>query len=134
MLGADELVDIKGALDRGHPIFAFLGKGPGVPEEQVEIFGSLLLQLLFQAAFTGGRRRPYQLILDEWFHILEAPALARRFETAITSLRSYGVTLTLIMHGCSQISPALREIILGSSDIMAIFRTSSRNAQFFGDF
>jgi hypothetical protein len=38
------------------------------------------------------------------------------------------------MHNFSQISPALREIILGSSDIMAIFRTSSRNAQFFGDF
>src|SRR6266542_1336484 len=71
MLGADNLFDLKGTLDAGHPLFIFLGKGPGVPEEQVETIGSLILQLLFQAAFANGpERQPYQIILDEFFHLL----------------------------------------------------------------
>lgn len=135
MLGADDLVDLKGILDRGDPLFLFLGKGPGVPEEQVEVVGSLLLQLLFQAAFAGGSRtRPYQLVCDEFFHLLDAPALAKRFETALTTLRSFGVTLSLVMHNFSQVPGSLRETLLGNCDLMALFRTSSRNAQFFGEF
>ncbi len=135
MLGADELVDLRGILDRGDPLFLFLGKGPGVPEEQVEVVGSLLLQLLFQAAFAGGsRKRPYQLVCDEFFHLLDAPALAKRFETALTTLRSFGITLSLVMHNFSQVPGGLRETLLGNCDVMALFRTSSRNAQFFGEF
>src|SRR5207249_35036 len=93
-------------------------------------------QLIFQAAYAGGsaRNRPYQLILDEFFHLLEAPSLARRFQTALTSLRSYGVRLTLVMHQfAAQVPPALRETILGNTDIMALFKTSSTNIHFFGD-
>jgi hypothetical protein len=136
MLGADDMIDLKGVLDRGEPLFMFLGKGPGVPEEQVEVLASLILQLLFQAAFNtkSGKRRPYQLILDEFFHLLDAPALEKRFETALTTLRSFGVMLSLVMHNFSQTSGSLRESILNNCDFMAIFRTHSRNAQFFGDF
>lgn len=138
MLGADSCLDFKGILDRGDPLIMFLGKGPGVPEEQTEIMASLLLQFLFQAVFAGGGagkdRRPYQIIMDEFFHLLEAPALERRFETALTTLRSFGVTLSLVMHNFSQIPASLRETILGNCDLMAIFRTSSSNAHFFGDF
>jgi hypothetical protein len=136
MLGADELISFKEILDRGDPFFMFLGKGPDIPEEQVEVFGSLLLQLLFQGAFAGqnNRRRPYQVVCDEFFHLLDAPGLAKRFETALTTLRSFGVTLSLVMHNFAQISGNLRETILGSSDVIALFRTSSSNAQKFGDF
>jgi hypothetical protein len=38
------------------------------------------------------------------------------------------------MQNFSQISGTLRDTILGNCDVMAIFRTSSRNAQYFGDF
>lgn len=135
MLGADEMADFKGVLDHGDPMFVFLGKGPGAPEEQVEVMGSLLLQLLFQAAFAGsGRRRPYQLGCDEFFHLLDTPALGKRFETALTTLRSFGVHLTLVMHNFGQVPGSLREAMLANCDLMALFRTSSRNAQFFGDF
>src|SRR6266571_9243840 len=41
--------------------------------------------------------------------------------------------LTLVMHNFSQVSPALRETILGNTDIMALFKTSSTNIHFFGD-
>jgi hypothetical protein len=134
MLGADDLVDLPGAFDRGDPLFIFLGKGPGVPEEQVEVIGSLILQLLFQAAYAGKGRRPYQLVCDEFFHLLDAPGLGKRFETGLTTLRSYGVTLGLVMHQFSQVPGGLREAILGNCDLVATFRTSGRNAQFFGDF
>src|SRR5262249_44636378 len=136
MLRADDLVDFKGALDRGSPIFIFLGKGDGVPEEQVAVIGSLLLQLLFQAAYAGGsaRKRPYQLILDEFFHLIKAPALSQRFETALTSLRSYNVMLTLVMHYFNQVGSTMRASILNSSEVMAIFKNDSQNSQFFGDF
>lgn len=135
-LGADDLINFKEILDRGDPFFVFLGKGDGVPEEQVAVFGSLLLQLLFQGAFAGqnNRRRPYQIVCDEFFHIVDAPGLAKRFETALTTLRSFGVTLALVMHNFSQISGTLRDTILGSADMIALFRTSSSNAQKFGDF
>lgn len=116
-------------------MFIFLGKGPGVPEEQVEVIGSLVLQLLFQSAFAAGRgRKPYQIVCDEFFHLLDAPGLGKRFETALTTLRSFGVTLSLVMHNFAQIPGTLRETILANCDIVATFRTSSRNAQFFGEF
>jgi hypothetical protein len=136
MLGADDLINFKEILDRGDPLFMFLGKGPGVPEEQVEVVGSLLLQLLFQGAFASDnhRRRPYQLVCDEFFHLLDAPNLGKRFETALTTLRSFRVHVSLVMQNFSQISGTLRDTILGNCDVMAIFRTSSRNAQYFGDF
>jgi hypothetical protein len=136
MLGADELISFKEILDRGDPLFMFLGKGPGVPEEQVEVVGSLLLQLLFQGAFAGdsNRRRPYQIVCDEFFHLLDAPNLGKRFETALTTLRSFQVHLSLVMQNFAQISGTLQDTILGNCDVMAIFRTSSRNAQKFGDF
>jgi hypothetical protein len=136
MLGADDLIDLKAVLDRGQPLFMFFGKGNGAPEEQVAVLASLVLQLLFQAAFNtkSGKRRPYQILLDEFFALLDAPALEKRFETALTTLRSFGVTLSLVMHNFSQISGALRESILNNCDYTAVFRTHSRNAQFFGDF
>jgi hypothetical protein len=97
--------------------------------------GSLLLQLLFQAAFASAkRRRPYQLCCDEFFHLLDTPALGKRFETALTTLRSFSIHLTLVMHYFHQVPGSLREAMLSNCDLMAIFNNSSRNASFFGDF
>jgi hypothetical protein len=136
MLGADELISFKQILDRGDPFFIFLGKGEGVPEDQVDVIGSFLMQLLFQGAFAGKNygRRPVQVVCDEFFHLLEAPGLEKRFKTALTTLRSFGVTLSFVMHEFSQISVPLREAMLGSCNVTALFRTSSRNAYYFGDF
>jgi hypothetical protein len=136
MLGADDRVDFTGILDRGDPLFVFLGMGPGVPQELVEILGSLILQLLFQGATAGGvgRRRPYLLVADEFFHLVDVPVLATRFERALASLRGFGVHLALVMHQFSQVPGALREAILQHCDLVALFRTSSRNAQYFGEF
>lgn len=135
MLGADDLVDLRQVLDRGDPLFAFFGKGPGVPEEIVEVLGSLFCQLLFQAAYARGsdRGRPYLMAFDEFFHLLEAPGLGRRFETALTTARSFGLHLMLVQHNWAQLPPRLREIALANCDLVALFRTSARNAEFLGD-
>ncbi len=136
MLGADQCVDLRGILDCGDPLFVFLGKGAGVSEEQVEVLGSLFFQLLFQAVYARGtgRGRPYLLAVDEFFHLLDAPALDRRFETALTTARSFGLSVMLIHQNFAQLPTGLREIILGNCDCAALFRTSGRNAEFFGDF
>ena len=134
MLGADAIIDLRAILDHGHPLLAFFGRGGGVPEEQSEMLAGLFLNLLFQAAYGGGgRARPYTMILDEFFHIL-TPALTRRFNSALTTLRSYGVNLMLVLHTFSQVEPTLRDTILGNCDALAIFRTSGRNADCLGDF
>jgi hypothetical protein len=135
MLGAEECVDFRAVLDRGDPLIVFLGKGAGIPEEQVEILGSLIFQLLLQATYGRGtgNGRPYLLALDEFVHLLSAPGLARRFETALTTVRSFGLSLMLIHHNFAQLPPALREIVLGNCDLLALFRTSARNAAAFGD-
>lgn len=136
MLGADELLDFRAVLDRGDPMFLFLGMGPGVPQELVEILGALILQLLFQGATAGGvgKRRPYLLVADEFFHLVDVPVLATRFERALASLRGFGVHLALVMHQFSQVPGSLREAILQHCDLIGLFRTSSRNAQYFGEF
>ena len=74
------------------------------------------------------------MVLDEFFHLLDAPALEKRFETALTTLRSFGVNLSLVMHNFSQVNSAMRDSILNNCDFMAIFRSYSRNSQSFGDF
>ena len=136
MLGADDLIDFKTMLDTSRPLFLFLGKGPSVPEELVEVMGSLIMQLLLQGSYAGGsgQRRSYLLLCDEFFHLLEAPSLNKRFETALTTLRSFGLHLSLVMHNFSQVHGGLRENIINNCDAMALFRTSSRNAGFFGEF
>jgi Type IV secretory system Conjugative DNA transfer len=136
MLGADDLIDLRRILDRGDYLLVFLGKGPNVPEEQVDILGSILFQLLLQATYArgSGAKSRYLIVLDEFFHLLDAPGLARRFESAITTVRSFGLSFMLIHHNLAQLPASLREIVLGNCDLVALFRTSGRNAQSFGDF
>jgi hypothetical protein len=135
MLGADAVIDFKTILDYGLPLSMHLGKGPSVPEEQAEVLGSLFFGLIMQAVYAAGpRRRSYQLLVDEFANLLGHPALSRRFRTALTTFRSYKVHLGLVMHNFAQTDAALRETLLTNADCIALFRTSSRNADFFGDF
>src|SRR5262249_27190399 len=105
-------------------------------EEQVEVLGSLILQWLFQATYARGtgQSKSYLIAVDEFVHLLEAPGIARRFTTALTTARSFGLTLMLLHHNFAQLPASLREVILGNADLIALFRTSTRNATFFGDF
>lgn len=135
MLGADESFDLPGIIARGDPWLVMLGKGSGIPEEQVTVLGGLVLQSFFQAAYsTSGDHKPYLLVLDEFFHLLGAPALAERFATGLAALRSFGLHLALILHEFSQVPSALREAILTHCDYTATFRSSARNAALLGDF
>lgn len=135
MVGADSVLDLKAILDRGLPLSMYLGKGPTVPEEQAEVVGSLFFGLIMQAAYAASpARRSYQLFIDEFVNLLGQPSLSRRFRTALTTFRSYRIHLGLVMHNFSQVDGALRETLLGNADCVALFRTSSRNAEFFGDF
>ena len=41
MLGADSIIDLRSILEQRRPLLVFLGKGNGVPEEQVEMLAGL---------------------------------------------------------------------------------------------
>ena len=71
--------------------------------------------------------------MDEFVNLLGAPTLAQRFEMALTTVRSFGLSLMLIHQNVAQLPPTLREIMLANCDLVALFRTSARNAEFFGD-
>ncbi len=135
MLGAEELLDFQGVFDRGAPLCIFLGMGQGVAEELVDILGTLILQLVFQGARGGAvnRRKPYLLIADEFFHLLDIPELAKRFERGLDALRAFGVHLGLVMHQLSQVPAPLQYAIQTHCSLQALFRTSGRNAQLFAE-
>jgi len=136
MLGADDAVDFSAVLDNGDPLFAFFGKGPGVAEEQVETLGHLFVQRILQATYARGTgcRKRYLLAMDEPHHLFESPGLARRLETALTTVRSYGLSLLLINHNLSQMPTRLIQSVLGNVDCVLLLRTSAKNAALFGDF
>lgn len=134
-LGADGFVDLRRVIVEGDPTLVFLGKKAGAPEALVDLFGSLFLQALFQAVFAAeGSGRPRLMLLDEFFHLIEAPSLAARFSTMLASARSFGVSLGFIMHQFAQVPKELREALLGNVGLAGIFRTAQANAAHFADF
>jgi hypothetical protein len=136
MLGADNLVDLRSAFEEGAPVLAFIGKGLSVPEEQANILGSLILQLAFQGTYarSADRRQPYLLFIDEFTNLINGPALAERFSTALTAARSFGLQLVLAHHSFVQVPTVLRHTILANADIVSVFRTSAESAAAFGEF
>ena len=136
MLGADDLVDFRSAFEDGKLLLVFLGKGPSVPEEQVNVLGSLILQLVFQATYARaeGKRQPYLLAIDEFTNLLEGTALANRFATALTAARSFGLQLMLSHHSFVQVPSALRQTLVANADLVSVFRTGADSAAAFGDF
>jgi hypothetical protein len=102
----------------------------------METFASLFLMQFMNAAFSRprGNRRPYRLICDEFFHLVQGvPEMAKRFETAMVSLRSYNCFLSLVFHQFSQVPPALRDTLLGNVDIVNLLRTHDKNTEMLGD-
>jgi len=136
MLGADALINFRVVFDHGLPLYIFLGRGAAASEEATLTIGALIMQLAFQAAYSRGQgaHAGYLLAADEFSNLLESPGLARRFSTALTSIRSFGLSLMLIGHHAAQMPPALRAIAIANIDIVSLFRTSRANAAHFGDF
>src|SRR4051812_505012 len=113
MFGSNDIVDFRSILEEGKLLVVFLGKGLTVPEEQTKIIGSLIFQMIFQAAYarSAGKRDPFLLEVDEFTHILEGTALSNRFATALTAARSFGLHLVLSHHSFVQVPTTLRQTI-----------------------
>jgi len=134
MLGSDELLDLRTIFEQGRPLFIRLGRGLSVPDEQLSVLGSLLLQQILYATYSRRSHTPYLLQIDEFIHLLQSPALIERFSTALTTVRSYGLNLCLSFHNASQIPAGLRETMIANSDLVALFRTNAESAAGFGKF
>jgi hypothetical protein len=134
MFGADDIIDLRSIFEQGRPLFIRLGRGLSLPEEQLDIFGSLFLQFILLATYARRTYRPYILLIDEFARLLSSAALIGRFETALRTVRSYGLHLFLSFHNSSQLPSGLRETIIANADQIAIFRTNVESASGFGRF
>ncbi len=136
MLGADDCLDLKAVIRWKQPMLVFVGKHASAPHELTVAFGSLFLQLFFQAAYSLGTRQHLQHVLeiDEFFHLVAAPNMTSRLATALSTVRSFGIQMLLAHHDFSQIPSELRGALLTNIDRIALFRSAGENADWFGDF
>jgi len=131
-VGTDEMVDFRRTIERGDILVVSLGtRGP---EEDTKVVGNLLLQTFARAAYTAGRHPLYTLIIDEFFQLVDAPNLAGRFESWLTTMRSFNLSLCLALHQFCQVPPALRETLIANCNLNVVFRSSARNAEYLADF
>jgi len=132
--GADGNADFRDVILSGHRMVISLEKG-GAPEAIVDLYGSLFIQDLCRSIFAAHGKGPPRLIFfDEFFHLLEAPAVAARFCTLLSSSRTFGVHPGFVMHQFAQAGREVREALLANVGIALIFRTSEANATHLGDF
>lgn len=133
-LGADGNVDLRDMILSGRRMVVSFEKG-GAPEAVVDLYGSLFIQDLCRSIFAAqGKGTPRLIFFDEFFHLLEAPAVAARFCTLLSSSRSFGVHPGFVMHQFAQTGREVREALLANVGIALLFRTSEANAAHLGDF
>ncbi len=133
-IGANGNADVRDVILRGHRMAISLEKG-GAPEAIVDLFGSLFIQDLCRGIFAAhGNGPPRSVFFDEFFHLLEGPAVAARFCTLLSSSRSFRVHPGFVMHQFAQTGRELTDALLGNIGIALVFRTSQANATHLGSF
>ncbi|PHP65444.1 hypothetical protein CSC94_18975 [Zhengella mangrovi] len=91
---------------------------------KTRILGSLLVARLHMAALAREGRNPFHLYLDECHHF--APGTLAEM---LSGIRKFGVSLTLCHQYMAQLSPVLREAILGTVGTKIVFRVGLADAE-----
>ncbi|MGI1661361.1 type IV secretory system conjugative DNA transfer family protein [Palleronia sp. KMU-117] len=91
---------------------------------KVKLVGMLLLTQLHLAALSRQSTEPFHVYLDEVHHFAGA-TLAE----LLSGVRKFGLSLTVAHQYLAQLSPALREAVLGNTSLRYIFRVSSTDAK-----
>lgn len=97
----------------------------------VHLLGSLLISAISSAGFyratiAESERKPFYIYLDE-FHNFSTLALVNMF----SELRKYRIAFVIAHQYLGQISPAIRDAVLGNIGSMLVFRISYADAKFF---
>lgn len=116
------MIDLDAVLE-GKILIATLPQGR-LGLQKTKMIGSLLLTRLHMAALAREERYPFHVYLDECHHF--APGTLAEM---LSGIRKFNVSLTLCHQYLAQLTPQLREAILGTVGTKIIFRTGVADAE-----
>ena len=92
--------------------------------EKVRLLGMLLLCQLHIAALGWTSDRPFHVFVDE-FHHFQGKALMEM----LSGVRKFGGTLHLSHQYLRQLTPAMRDAVIGNASIKHVFRVSKSDSE-----
>lgn len=130
LAGGDKDIRIRKLMDAGGILLVNLAKGR-LGEDSSSLLGSLLVTTIALAAFSRAEtpeasRRPFYLYLDE-FQNFTTGTMA----SMVSELRKYGVGLVLAHQHLEQLTPEIREAVLGNVGTIISFRIGPEDARYF---
>ena len=116
-------------MDQEQILLVNLAKGQ-IGEDAAGLLGGLLVTTLGLAAFTRQdtpeqQRRPFYLYLDEFQNFTTYSMV-----NMLSELRKFGVSLTLAHQYLFQLTPEVREAVLGNAGTIIAFRVGARDAAY----
>lgn len=117
------LIKLEGVLADGKILIARLPQGR-LGLQKTKMLASLLLARLHMAALARQDRRPFHLYLDECHHF--APGTLAEM---LSGIRKFNVSLTLCHQYFAQLTPQLRDAILGTVGTKIMFRVGLADAE-----
>ena len=125
----EEDLHFRQIMDKGQVLLVNLAKGQ-IGEDSAGLLGGMLVTTIGLAAFTRqdlaeAERRPFYLYLDEFQNFT-----THSMVNMASELRKYGVSLTLAHQYLFQLTPEVREAVLGNAGTIVSFRVGARDAQY----
>lgn len=129
LTGAEKEIRIRRLMDGSGVLLVNLAKGR-IGEDSSSLLGSLLVTTIGLAAFSRSEmhessRRPFFLYLDE-FQSFATTSIA----SMVSELRKYGVGLVLAHQHLEQLTPEIREAVLGNVGTVISFRVGPEDARY----
>lgn len=129
LTGAEKDIRIRRLMDGSGVLLVNLARGR-IGEDSSSLLGSLLVTTIGLAAFSRGEipeasRRPFFLYLDE-FQSFATTSIA----SMVSELRKYGVGLILAHQHLEQLTPEIREAVLGNVGTVISFRVGPEDARY----
>lgn len=124
---APQQISFRRLMDRGTPLVVNLSRGE-LGDDSANLLGALIISTigvaaLSRAAVPEGQRRPHHFFIDEFQSFT---TLA--FADMISTLRKYGVSLTLTNQHLGQLEPGVRHSVLANVGTLIAFRVGPEDA------
>ena len=125
----EEDLRFRSIMDEGQILLVNLAKGQ-IGEDAAGLLGGLLVTTLGLAAFTRQdtpehRRQPFHIYLDEFQNFTTYSMV-----NMLSELRKYKASMTMAHQYLFQLTPEVREAVLGNAGTIISFRVGARDAAF----
>ena len=127
--GGKQSISFRQAMDAGKIVIINLAKGR-LGSDTSGLLGALIVSTLGLAAFSRadvaeGERRPFFIYADEFQNFA-----TKSFEIMLSELRKYKVGLVLANQYLGQLTPGLRDAVMGNCGTVIAFRLGATDASF----